>query len=155
MKHSVFDPHDYKTLVSRIQALNSENRPEWGEMTIEQMLCHCADPIRDLLGIRNPDNLELGSTQRAAIREYLTSEVPFDHSAPTLEVYKQGGEGKGTPPTDFEHDRMLLLDLLDLFSQVPQYQQLQLHPAAGSLSRDQAGIFLWKHTDHHLRQFGA
>jgi hypothetical protein len=45
--------------------------------------------------------------------------------------------------------------LLQRLSDVLQAQQLGPHPLFGALSRNDWARLIWKHIDHHMRQFGV
>ena len=72
--------------------------------------------------------------------------------APTAEEFIQGK--KGTPPTNFERDKQALLLAIHRFANHPEEESLQPNPVFGKRSRRSWGRLIWRHTDHHLRQFG-
>jgi hypothetical protein len=57
-------------------------------------------------------------------------------------------------PDDFARDVAELGSLLDRFAAADP-AALHPHPVFGRLSRGEWGRWAWRHTDHHLRQFGA
>jgi len=74
---------------------------------------------------------------------------------PTSKPYLQGKKGQGTKPKGFDTD---IEDLKTLFTQyisLDPKETLGCHAALGNISRKQADRYIWKHVDHHLRQFGV
>ena len=61
-------------------------------------------------------------------------------------------ERDGTKPVEFERDRA---ELSALLRRVALADTLPEHPLWGRMSRGMTGRYVWRHTDHHLRQFGA
>ena len=59
----------------------------------------------------------------------------------------------GTPPGEFRRDRAELVDLLRRFA--AREADWPRHPLFGTMNRDDWSRWAWRHTDHHLRQFGA
>jgi hypothetical protein len=45
--------------------------------------------------------------------------------------------------------------LLERFAARDEIQEWPAHPAFGQLSRKDWGVLVYKHIDHHLRQFGV
>ena len=75
--------------------------------------------------------------------------IPFPKGAPTAPELLAG------QPGDFEADRARLRALLEQFGTGPEEGPGPAHPLFGPLSRKEWGVLVYKHTDHHLRQFSA
>jgi hypothetical protein len=59
----------------------------------------------------------------------------------------------GTPPGEFRDDLRELVDLMERFAVCEG--GWPRHPVFGVMSRNDWGRWGYRHTDHHLRQFGA
>ena len=151
---NLFNKNDYDATVQRIQQLGPETKAQWGKMNVNEMICHLSDPLRDVLGDR-PSKRAVPLLLRPVLRMIVLGKKPFSKNLPTLPSYLQSDKGKGTPVTGFEPDRQQLLQLLQRFHSAPADFAFQPHPGPGKLSREQNGFFVWKHFDHHLRQFGV
>lgn len=145
---------DYEQIKNRINKLTSETHQLWGKMTVNEMICHISDPIRDILGIRETA-LVVPEEMRLQIVQMVLNETPFNRDLPTFPPYLQAADGGGTKPAHFEHDKTALLDLINQFYATDSAFNFHTHAGLGVLSREQFGLFLWKHFDHHLRQFGV
>lgn len=154
MTNSLFNKSDYDSLVSRINNLSADSKNQWGKMTANEMLCHITDPFRDVMNTRDTKPAIPGFLRPLAKKVILSSK-PFKPNLQTLKLYKQGDNGKGTKPTNFDTDKQALLDFMTKFSGADQKYQFGPHGGLGKLSRDENGFLMWKHLDHHLRSFGV
>jgi hypothetical protein len=89
------------------------------------------------------------------LKWFLINERPFSKNAPTAKPYLQAPNGGGTQPSGFQTDKEALKRILTQFSMLEEDFDLGTHAALGQLTKKQAGQFMWKHLDHHLRQFGV
>lgn len=151
---NLFNNQDRQEILARVNNLTSAARPEWGVMSVNQMLCHVSDPFRDLLGLRQTKPVVPGIL-RPLLRKFLLGKKPFGKNAPTLKPYQQKDKGNGTRPVGFDSDKKALLELLENFCGTPENFSFRPHPGAGKMTREQNGLLMWKHLDHHLRQFGV
>jgi len=75
--------------------------------------------------------------------------VPFPKGAPTAAELKPGDAAS------FEEERAAVLELLDRIGTGPREGAGPAHPLFGPLTWREWGVATYKHTDHHLKQFGA
>jgi hypothetical protein len=151
---TLYDPSDLEAIKQRIENLEPDSQGLWGIMNVHQMVCHVADPFRDLLKLRTTKST-IPELLKPLVRMMLINDKPFRKNIPTVKPYQQAGKGEGTAPTEFEKDRAELIKLIDEFANLDENFKLGQHAALGTLTREQAGQFMWKHLDHHLRQFGV
>lgn len=152
MKDNLFTPATQQAILERIQQLGPDTPRQWGKMSNSEVVCHMADPFRIVLNLRQTKPAVPRFLQ-PLLRMMVLTEKDWKPGTPTLRVFLQGEGGKGTPPTDFESDKAALLLLVAEFcAKEPDYQ-FGRHPGIGQLTREQQGFMMWKHTDHHLRQF--
>lgn len=151
MAPNILAPADNAAIVARLHALTPQSTRLWGSMTVDQMLVHCTDQIRVSIGEKAISTLLPGFVKTIA-RWMLFNLMPrFPKNMATLKELDPAKEM--TPTTNFAQDRLLLLALLD----PARYTGRETfeHPAFGNLDREQFGNVVWKHLDHHLRQFGV
>lgn len=151
---NLFNNRDNSEIIIRVSKIEANVTPLWGTMTANEMLCHIADVLKDAIGMREVKSAVPGIL-KPFMKIILLSKKPFRKHLPALKIYKQGNSGLGTRPTNFEYDKAVFKDLVRKAGTQGENYALREHPAAGRLNRDQYGYLLWKHTDHHLRQFGA
>lgn len=151
---NLFVDEDKRQLIERALRLHPDMHPQWGTMTVNQMLCHIADPIRDIMGLRQGGKSVPGIL-KPVMKLVMLSRAPFRKNLPTLKAYLQGNKGTGTRPVNFAYDKATFIDLVNKISSTPETFRLRPHGLAGRLTRQEHGYILWKHIDHHLRQFGV
>jgi hypothetical protein len=147
---SILNPADRVEIVARVERLTPTSERKWGQMNVNQAICHVTDPFREALGERKVKS-PIPMLFRRFIKPLMLSEKPWKQGERTLRGFDQV-KGSGTPPTDFERDKRSLINAINKFSIYPE--PFQIHSAAGKLTREEWGQLMWKHTDHHLRQFG-
>jgi hypothetical protein len=75
--------------------------------------------------------------------------LPFPKGAPTAP------ELKPVDAASFEKERAVVLELLERIGTGPTEGAGPAHPLFGPLTWREWGVATYKHTDHHLKQFGA
>lgn len=154
MANSLFNKSDYDSIVSRINKLSADSKNQWGKMTVNEMMCHVTDPFRDVMNTRNVKPSVPGFLRPLA-KKFIITAKPWKHNLQTLKLYKQGGNGKGTKPTNFDTDKEALLDFVSKFYSTDKSYEFGPHGGLGKLSREENGFLMWKHLDHHLSSFGV
>lgn len=145
---TVFDPKVREELISRIQRLNSESVALWGKMSVFQMLKHCTSWEEMILRNKRYKRVLPGLLfGKIALRMVLKDEKPLGRNSPTIPDLKITGGGEVEP----EKEKWIAL-----IREYPLYTHPYfVHPFFGTMSNEQVGRFSYKHTDHHLRQFGC
>ena len=146
---SVLVEKDREALGRRIAALTPASSPAWGRMTVDRMLAHLSQSARMALG-----ELPVKSQGKRAFRMFPLKHLilyvfPFPKGAPTARELLAG------PPAPVEDEKRALIDLLARLGRVPREGAGPTHPLFGPLSWPEWGALVYKHSDHHLRQFGA
>jgi hypothetical protein len=146
---SVFDKATRNELTERIHSLNENSRPQWGKMNIYQMLKHCTLCEEMWLGKKKYKRVFLGRVfGRLGLKNLLKDETPLKHGSPTGAAFKIK-EVSGD--IDGEKDKWI-----SLIEEYAHYSNNDFeHWFFGKMTKDQVGWFVYKHTDHHLRQFNA
>lgn len=150
---TLHDPAARAALHRRLAALRPDAPRRWGRMSAHQAVCHLADACRMALGDRPIPPIPNLLLKTAGRLYALWTPLPWPKGTPTSPKVDQVAGG-GTPPADFARDVAELGSLLDRFAAADP-QTLHPHPVFGRLSRGEWGRWAWRHTDHHLRQFGA
>jgi hypothetical protein len=146
-----FNELDAAGVLSRLDKLTPDAKPQWGRFTPGELLCHLADPVRVALG-EKPARRVRGVLALPGLAHLVVWVLPWPKGAPTApEFLPQQGM---TNPTDFAEDKKTLLSALQRFAAIREGQRLSPSPVFGQLSRRGWGRLTWRHLDHHLRQFG-
>jgi len=148
--NSLFNPGDREALARRLSELEPGTRRQWGKMDPAQMLRHCAIALGDVLGERPVKQAFLGKLVTPLIRGQIFGNKPFRRNSPTDPIYVV------SDAQDFEAERARLATLIDrVVQRGTGKSEGMIHPFFGRLSGDQWGRLIYKHFDHHLRQFGV
>jgi hypothetical protein len=112
------------------------------------MVCHLADSLRMAMGDLpvKPKHLPI---RYPPLKQLIIYVAPFPKSAPTAP------ELLTREPREWAKDIADLRGLLDRAAAMPTTEEWPEHPAFGALSRRAWGVLIYRHMDHHLRQFDA
>lgn len=146
-----FNPTDAVDVLRRLDGLTADARPRWGSFTASVLVCHLADPVRVALGEKHAMPLR-GPLGLPGIAHAVVWILPWPKGAPTAPEFLP--DAGMTPATDFATDKQALLATLRRFSETPSHRAFAPSPVFGQLSRRAWGRLMWRHLDHHLRQFG-
>ena len=147
---SLFVPADHDEIVGRITALQKGAVRQWGKMTCAQMLCHCAAPLQNATGEKPRTQSLVGRIFAPLAKRIVLGEKPFGKNGPTDPQYVVADE------RDFDAERAQLLGAIRRFIDAGSDEVARhTHPFFGRLTGDQWGVLMYKHIDHHLRQFGS
>jgi hypothetical protein len=147
---TLFNPRDREALSHRLAALEPGAQRLWGRMDSAQMLAHCAVALEVATGERALPQAFLGKLIGPLVGLLVLGRRPFSRSAPTAPAFVVADA------RDFEAERIRVATLIDHFLQRgPGHAARQRHPFFGRLSGEQWGRLVYKHLDHHLRQFGV
>ena len=137
-----------------LKQIPSDTQPQWGKMTLQQMLEHFSDSVRIASGKTMHADFVFGPEQLQKNREFMLSETPFKENTrnpPLPEV--------PAPVTNVSCDEAIneLQKEVDYFFAVFKVNNLQVtrSPFFGDLNYEENVHLLHKHALHHLRQFGV
>jgi hypothetical protein len=142
---NLFDKSTRAEVITRVQNLNEKSRPEWGKMTVYQMIRHCILWEEMLLGKTIYKQSFLGKVVGKFALKDMMKDEPAKSNLPTVPGFKMSGSG------NVEEAKAEWLQLLNEHND--RDPQGFVHPFFGPLTAEQAGKMAYKHVDHHLRQF--
>ena len=144
---NLLDPEVKQEMIDRINRLRPASQRKWGSMDVSQMLAHCQKPIQVALGQHIPKGSFLLRVFGPMFKSSLYNDRPYSRNLPTDKTFKI------TSSKDFEKEKSALVNLINNFTEDNIIKGP--HPIFGKLTRDQWSLSMWKHTDHHLHQFGV
>jgi hypothetical protein len=146
---SILNDDDRTAICQRIGSVTSDSVPRWGQMDAQAMLTHLRLSALMALGELPVANKGKRAFRLFPIKHLILHVVPFPKGAPTApELLVSNSE-----PVDAI--RSELVTLVERIGNGPHDGYGPLHPLFGRLSFREWGVATYKHTDHHLRQFGA
>ncbi len=153
---AVSNPTILQEFVERLAALQPDTPRKWGTLTPGEMLCHLGDASASVLE-RSSAAAEDSSSKAVRSRPVLKwialrSPLPWPQGLKTPASVDPRAEG--TKPGDFEVDRQRAIDGLRALAGAPSTALATNHGAFGSMTIDDWHRWAYRHTDHHLRQFG-
>jgi hypothetical protein len=149
---NLLNKQEHEHILARIDALQGDERAQWGTMTADQMVCHVTDQIRMALGdipVADCSNFITRTLASRLVLLGLPAPKGKVKTAPEIDTKKQG-----TQPTTFEQDIAALKHKITELLQSDAGFAFQPNPFFGPLTRQQWGRLCYLHLDHHLRQFG-
>jgi len=145
---TIFNADDLAGLLRRAESLRPDSPRQWGKMDLAQMLAHMNVALEAPLGIvKLPD--ESNWFLRTIVKWIVLNQKPFSRNAPTSRNYKM------VDAKEFELEKQKFIGLLKSASTNGLAGTWQPHVGFGPLTPEEWGRLLWKHADHHLRQFGG
>lgn len=146
---TIFDKATREQLIDRINKLNANSFPQWGKMNVYQMIRHCILCEEMYLGKKKYKRAFIGRLfGKIGLRNLLKDDKPLQHNAPTGSDFKIK-ETNG----DVDSEKMKWISLIGEYASYSNDDFV--HWFLGKMTKEQVGYFVFKHTDHHLRQFGV
>ncbi|WP_343634136.1 DUF1569 domain-containing protein [Fluviicola sp.] len=136
--------------IDRINRLQPDKQPVWGKMNATQMLDHCSETMKVVRGQKQIKRSFISYTLGTMLKKNFYNDKPFHKNGPTHPDFII------TTTSDFEQAKQQLIDHLVAF-QEGGVEKCTSEPHAffGKITREQWGIGMYKHLDHHLQQFGV
>ncbi|MBZ5857310.1 DinB family protein [Flavihumibacter profundi] len=147
---SIFDKNTREEVIYRINSLSNNSTANWGKMTVTQMVKHCAKCEEYYYGKLKVKRSILGRLiGKKVIKAILKDETSaLKKNAPTSPEFEVNED-----KLDFEKERAAWSQLIEGYENFDN--EIFTHWFFGEMTKEQLGQFIYKHCDHHLRQFGA
>jgi hypothetical protein len=146
---TILNESDRAAIDSRVRSLTVSSTARWGRMDVAGMLRHLRLATLMALGEYSVPSANKRAFQVFPLKHLILYVLPFPKGAPTARELKSEGAAA------FEEERAALLELLERIGTGLRDGMGPAHPLFGPLSWREWGVATYKHTDHHLRQFGA
>lgn len=147
---SLFEQETTSEIITRINQLKPESQRHWGKMDVGQMLAHCNAAMEVANAKKFPPQLFIGKLIGRFFKGVFLNEKPLAKNTPTDKSFVF------TDARHFETEKQKLI------SQVQEFmaggaEKCTTHPHAffGKLNPPEWAVGMYKHLDHHLRQFGV
>lgn len=149
-KETLWNQADSVNLRARLSKLSADAPRQWGTMNVGQMLRHMDIAYKNAIGEIQVGRHPMSSMVSLKPIKWLVLQVlPFQKNLPTAKEYK------ATPNIDFGAAYETFLNTFDRITQEAKTLKFVEHPIFGQMTFDEWGILLYKHLDHHLKQFGV
>ncbi len=148
---NLFETTTVEGIKQRLEQLRPDSHPLWGKMNVAQMVAHCAAGLEMATGKLRPPRAFIGRMMGSIVKPMvLRDEEPMRRNSLTLKEL--------VVPDDrnFRAERERLRELIDRFAAAgPEGCTTHPHSFFGKLTAQEWAILMYKHLDHHLRQFGV
>ena len=144
---SIWQGDARRELCQRLGRLTPASRPLWGRMSALQMVAHLADSTRMVLGDVPVCSKHL-PLRFTPIKQLFIYWLPFPRNVST------SPERVARTPLDWAAECASAEGLLNTLATTTNANRPE-HPVFGRMSDRAWGVFVYRHFDHHLRQFGV
>mgnify|MGYP000449768226 CR=1 FL=1 len=148
---TIFDQEVRDELIRRINQLDNNAQAQWGKMNLYQMIKHCTNWEEWMQGKGNPvyKQVFIGKIfGKIGLKRMIKDDKPIDKGVPTSAQFKIKETGGDIPA---EKQKWTVL--------IQSYEQYSnptfIHDFFGKMTKEQVGLMVYKHNDHHLRQFNG
>lgn len=148
---NIFSISDAREVIERINKLTATSQPQWGKMSVGQMLAHCNVTYEMVYeDVHSKPNAILKFILKLFVKNSVVNEVPYKHNSSTAPqfIIKE--------TKDFEHEKARLIDYITKTQLLGEasFDGKESH-SFGKLTKQEWNNMFYKHLDHHLRQFGV
>ena len=147
---NLFQADAVNEVVARIDQLQPSTPRQWGKMDAAQMMAHCGLTMDMACGHLNLPRILIGRVLGPLVRPQFTNDKPFSRNGPTDKKLKV------PDARDFTRERNHLKERIREFHGGGEAACTQHpHPFFGDITAHEWATGMYKHLDHHLRQFGV
>jgi hypothetical protein len=147
LQKSLSNARARQELLERLKRLDPKAKPLWGTMTAPQMLAHLSDWMLMAKG-----ELKVAPKKRPLrfppIKQLVIYWLPFPKGVPTAR------ELITRRPSKWSVEQAAMRTHVEWFENVDPKTMWPEHPVFGTMTSRAWCVLGYRHTDHHLRQFG-
>jgi len=145
---NIFEKEVKEEILNRLENLKVDSTRHWGKMTITQMLAHCTRSIKIANGETKLKRAWIGRIFSPFVKSLYYNDKPFAKNVPL------GIDPHVPDEKFFEEEKVKLKKIINDFSEGGESKCTPYpHPFFGYFTPEQWGKAVYKHLDHHLRQF--
>jgi hypothetical protein len=149
MENSIYSKSDTEKIIARIHSLTTENKAIWGVMNVDQMVKHCIAAVEVAYGEKEVEVKWMMRLLGRLVKNKIFNS-DFQQNSPTAKEFVFSGS------YDLEASKLILIEKFSRFSnEGKEAIAVMNHPFWGKMTYEDWDKLMWKHIDHHLRQFGA
>ena len=146
---SILNEADRTAISNRLRSLSVSSARRWGTLDVTGMLQHLRRSALMCVGELSVPSANKRAFHKFPLKHVILYVLPFPKGAPTAPALKCDAAAS------FEEERAALLELLERIGTGLREGMGPDHPLFGPLSWREWGVVTYKHSDHHLKQFGA
>lgn len=147
---SLFQEEGAAEILARLEALHADAPRQWGKMDVAQMLAHCCVTMEVASGKKRIPYGLLGKIIGRFFRASFSDDRPMSKNSPTDGKFVM----RGAFDIAAEKARLRILVREFVAAGEPGCTN-RPHSFFGPMTASEWGKGMYKHLDHHFRQFGA
>jgi hypothetical protein len=135
----------------RLSRLSPSSSRQWGTMDAAQAMAHCSHAMENATGDAKPPRMFAGRLFGPMVKKMaISNDKPLKKNSPT------SPELKVSDARQLDVEKQRLSQLIDKFvAASPAGCTNHPHSFFGRMTPDEWGVLMYKHVDHHLKQFGV
>lgn len=147
---TIFDAPTRERLIDRIYSLDQNSSEQCGKMNVSRMVKHCTLWNEMALGKTDFKQAFIGRLfGKIALKSMIKDEKPLPRNMGSLPELIVGEQSD-----DLYFLKKQWITSLEEYSYLKDDHKF-VHSFFGKLNKKQTGLLAYKHSDHHLRQFGV
>lgn len=148
---SVYNKTEAQNLIDRINYLTPATPAKWGKMNVAQMLAHSNVTYEYVFDERNDNhNFLMKFILKTFVKKVVTNEIPYKNNSRTAPAFIIADE------REFEKEKTRLINYINkVVEKGESFFQGKISSSFGELTPTEWNNMMYKHIDHHLRQFGV
>lgn len=148
---SIYDAAVAEDFITRINKLTPETQPLWGKMDVARMLAHCCVTYEYIFDERHDKpSFLMKFILKALVKRKVVSEETYGKNSPTGPAFIIANA------KDFEKEKARLINYVNkVLEKGPSFFQGKASNSFDVLTPTEWNNMMYKHLDHHLRQFGV
>jgi hypothetical protein len=148
---SLYDKSVTEDIINRINKLTPDSQPLWGTMDVSKMLAHCCITYEYIFEERHDKpNFLMKFMLKAFVKNAVVSETPYKHNERTGPAFIIANE------REFEKEKARLLNYINkVVENGESFFRGKKSVSFDELTPAEWNNMMYKHLDHHLRQFGV
>lgn len=148
---NIFDAKVSEEVINRVNTLNAASQPQWGKMSVGQMLAHCSVMYEMVYEDKHKKpNAFLKFILKTFVKKAVVGEAPYKHNGQTAPAFVIK-ENK-----NFDEEKKRLVNYIIKTQKLGDghFDMKESH-SFGVLTKTEWNNMFYKHLDHHLKQFKA
>ena len=146
---NLFESARVEEVKERMAQLTPDSERQWGKMNPAQALAHCSAAMEMATGKICPPRMLIGRIIGRMVKPMAFGNEMRRNSPRVTDLVVRDERDLGT-------ERERLCGLIDRFAAAgPEGCTTHPHPFFGRLTPEEWTTWMYKHLDHHLRQFGV
>ncbi|MFD1177842.1 DUF1569 domain-containing protein [Paenibacillus puldeungensis] len=145
---NIFDECYANEIIGRIKQLRPDSQRNWGKMNVAQMLAHCSSFQDVAMGNSTSSRSWLGILIGKFVKPMFYNDKPLPKNMSTIPTIMI------VDKKEFDKEKEILIQKIIVFQKNGPEKCTKIpHPFFGKLSPEEWGMGIYKHLDHHLKQF--